>query len=109
MYKQSGEILLNGDPKKDPVDLYIMKRGSDILLNLVTSNGCWCTRVDSAEGIRDVEDFTRLCTKHNFQNRTDDGRIKITFEMKDTLVNVDGCSCELTTIPVQLVDRLSGR
>lgn len=113
MYKQTCVVKIENVPKGEPIDLYIMKRGANLVAAAVTSKTYQATRIEVESGIRDVEDFTRLCTEHEFHLLKDSTsprqyNLEFTLDMRDSLCTVDEFTCNLATLPDQLVDCLSG-
>lgn len=113
MYKHSGKVTIIGVPKGEPVDLYIMKRGADLIAAAVTSTTYQAARLPVVAGIREVNDFTRLCQEHNFTLVRDTSRPKVYnlefyLDMCDDLCTVDDSPCELASLPEQLVNCLAG-
>lgn len=113
MYKQTCRVKIKCVPKNEPIDLYIMKRGADLIAAAVTSNTYQTARIEVESGIRDVEDFTRLCTEHEFRVIKDSEvhkqyNLEFEFDMCDTLCTVDEFPCVPAVLPDQLVDCLAG-
>lgn len=113
MYKQTCVVKIENVPKGEPIDLYIMKRGANLVAAAVTSKTYQATRIEVESGIRDVEDFTRLCSEHEFYLLKDSTsprqyNLEFTLDMRDSLCTVDEFTCNLATLPDQLVDCLSG-
>ncbi len=113
MYKQTCRVKIESVPKNEPIDLYIMKRGANLIAAAVTSTTYQTTRIEVESGIRDVEDFTRLCTEHEFRVIKDSEvhkqyNLEFEFDMRDTLCTVDEYPCVPAALPDQLVDCLAG-
>lgn len=113
MYKQTCAVRLEDVPKGEPIDLYIMKRGADLIVAAATSNTYQSVKVGVESGIRAVEDFTRLCTEHQFPLVKDfktpkKYNLEFILDMRDTLCSVDDYPCLPATLPEQLVNCLSG-
>lgn len=113
MYKQTCRVKIEGVPKNEPVDLYVMKRGANLVAAAVTSNTYQTTRIEVESGIREVEDFTRLCTEHEFTRIKDSEtskqyNLEFEFDMRDTLCTIDEYPCLPAILPDQLVDCLAG-
>jgi hypothetical protein len=113
MYKQTSRVKIKGVPKGEPVDLYIMKRGADLIAAAVTSTTYQTARITVENGIREVEDFTRLCDEHNFILIKDTTQpktynLEFDFDMRDTLCTVDDYPCGLASLPEQLISCISG-
>lgn len=113
MYKQTCAVKIEGIPKGEPIDLYIMKRGADLLAAAVTSNTYQATRIEVESGIREVEDFTRMCSEHEFnlvrdRNNPMQYNLEFILDMMDELCSVDEYPCQRAELPEQLVNCLSG-
>lgn len=113
MYKQTCVVKIENLPKNEPIDLYIMKRGADLIAAAVTSTTYQTSRIEVASGIREVPDFTKLCVEHEFILQKDlekprQYNLEFTFDMKDTLCAVDDYPCQVSSLPEQLVNCLSG-
>lgn len=113
MYKQTCKVKIEGVPKNEPIDLYIMKRGANLIAAVVTSTTYQTARIEVESGIREVEDFTRLCTEHEFRVVKDSEvpkqyNLEFEFDMRDTLCTVDEFPCLPAVLPDQLVDCLAG-
>ena len=113
MYKQTKQVIINNVPKNEPIDLYVMKRGASLLVAAVTANTYQATYVDTEAGIRDVDDFTRLCTEHEFTLTKDSVtarqyNLTFTLDVRDSLCSVDEHPCVLATLPDQLIEHLAG-
>jgi hypothetical protein len=90
-----------------------MKRGADLIAAAVTSNTYQATHIAVESGIRDVEDFTRLCTEHEFNLVKDSEtpkkyNLEFTLDMIDNLCSIDEYPCTIAELPEQLVDCLAG-
>lgn len=113
MYKQTCKVKIEGLPKNEPIDLYIMKRGANLTAAAVTSNSYQATPISVESGIREVEDFTRICTEHEF-TLSKDGKVpkkydlEFMLDMRDNLCTVNDYPCTSAVLPVQLVNCLSG-
>jgi len=113
MYKQTCIVKIECVPKNEPIDLYVMKRGANLIAAAVTSTTYQTSRIEVVSGIRGVEDFTRLCTEHEFRVIKDSEvpkqyNLEFELDMRDTLCTVDGFPCEPAVLPDQLVDCLAG-
>lgn len=113
MYKQTCRVKIERVPKNEPIDLYIMKRGADLIAAVATSTTYQTTRIEVESGIRNVEDFTRICTEHEFCVIRDSEipkqyNLEFDFDMRDTLCTVDDYPCVPAVLPNQLVDCLVG-
>lgn len=113
MYKQTCVVKIEGVPKNEPIDLYLMKRGANLIAAAVTANTYQASRIEVESGIRDVEDFTRLCVEHEFNLIRDTTapkqyNLEFDFDMRDTLCTVDEYPCVPSVLPNQLVDCLAG-
>lgn len=114
MYRQNCVVKIEGVPKNEPVDLYIMKRGAGLVAAAVTSNTYQATRISVESGIREVEDFTRLCIEHEFDLVKDSEtpkkyNLEFTLDMIDNLCSIDEYPCMIAELPEQLVDCLAGQ
>lgn len=113
MYKQTCKVKIENVPKNEPIDLYIMKRGANLIAAVVTSTTYQTTIIDVESGIRDVEDFTRMCSEHEFTTVKDSKipkqyNLEFELDMRDSLCTVDEYPCQLAAFPEQLVDCLAG-
>lgn len=113
MYRQNCVVKIENVPKDEPIDLYIMKRGASLVAAAVTSTTYQTARIEVQSGIRDVEDFTRLCTNHEFELIKESPRSKIynlefTLDMCDTFCTIDEYPSVLSALPEQLVNCLAG-
>lgn len=113
MYKQTCVVKVEDVPKNEPVDLYIMKRGADLVAAVVTSNTYQTSRIAVESGIRDVADFTNMCSEHKFNLVKDSEsprqyNLEFMFDMRDTLCTVDEYPCRPATLPDQLLNCLAG-
>lgn len=113
MYKQTSKVVIEDVPRGQPIDLYIMKRGADLIAAAVTSTTYQTARIAVETGIRDVEDFTRLCNEHEFvlvksQTQPRAYNLEFLLDMRDNLCAIDDSPCALSSLPEQLVDCLAG-
>ena len=111
MYRYNGSILFSHLPKDEPLDIYIMKRGAQLIAAAVTDCSYQAVRVTVENGIRDVPDFTRLCVEHNFhtpKTKKPFCDLRITIDMCDDLCTVNEYPCQPAALPDQLVDCLAG-
>lgn len=112
MYSQECIVKIEGVPKGEPIDLYILKRGATLTAAAVTSDDYKSARIEVSSGIRDVPDFTRLCKEHEFplvkDRETKQYNLEFSLDMLDTLCSVDGNPCSPAEFPEQLVDHLVG-
>lgn len=113
MYKQTCVVKIEDVPKNEPVDLYILKRGAQLIAAAVTATTYQTSRIEVECGIRDVEDFTKLCTNHEFTAIKDaenhkQYNLEFAFDMRDTLCTVDEYPCQPATLPDRLIDCLAG-
>lgn len=113
MYKQTSSVKIENIPKGEPIDLYIMKRGASLLAAVVTSNTYQAVPIEVESGIREVEDFTRICNTHEFELVKDVAipkqyNLEFTLDMRDSLCTIDEYPCVLATLPEQLVNCLVG-
>lgn len=113
MYKQTSSVKIENIPKGEPIDLYIMKRGASLLAAVVTSVTYQAVPIEVESGIREVEDFTRICTNHEFELVKDTTtpkqyNLEFTLDMRDSLCTIDEYPCVLSTLPEQLVNCLVG-
>lgn len=112
MYSQNCVVKIEGVPKGEPIDLYIVKRGATLTAAAVTSDDYLSSRIEVSSGIRDVPDFTRLCEEHEFDlvkdRETKQYNLEFTLDMIDTLCSIDGIVCKHAQFPEQLVDHLVG-
>lgn len=113
MYKQTINVIITDLPKGEPIDLYLMKRGATLVAAAVTSTSYQAVQIDTDSGIRDVEDFTKLCEEHEFELIKNPAKPKqydlaFTLDMRDTLCSVDDYPCKAAILPDQLLDCLAG-
>lgn len=113
MYKQTCRVKIENVPKNEPIDLYIMKRGANLIAAAVTSDTYQTARIEVASGIREVDDFTRMCNEHEFTLVKDNEtpkkyNLEFELDMRDTLCAVDEYPCVPATLPDQLVNCLAG-
>lgn len=113
MYKKTLQVSIKNVPKNEPVDLYILKRGADLIAAAVTSTTYQTARLEVNDGIRDVEDFTKMCVEHDFITVKDKEtprqyNLEFLFDMRDSLCCVDDYPCIPATLPDQLLDCLAG-
>lgn len=113
MYKWTGKVRIKDVPRNEPIDLYIMKRGADLIAAAVTSDTYRTAYIEVGNGIRDVEDFTRICDEHEFSLVKDievpkKYDLEFDFDMRNSLCTVNDAPCIAAELPNQLVDYISG-
>lgn len=113
MYKKCVQLVIPNLPKGEPIDLYLMKRGANLIAAAVTSNSYQAVPIDTDSGIREVEDFTKLCEEHEFELIKNPAKprqydLAFTLDMRDTLCSVNDYPCKAAVLPDQLLDCLAG-
>lgn len=113
MYQQKCTVQVQDMVKGEPFDLYIMKRGASLAAAAVTASSYKTALIPVQEGIREVPDFTRMCSAHDLPVVKDPAAPRkyvliFDFDMCDDLCSIDGYPCRQAELPVQLVDCLSG-
>ncbi len=113
MYQQQNMVQIAEMQKGEPFDLYILKRGASLDAVVVTAGSYRTQSIPVQEGIREVPDFTRMCSMHDLPVVKDPNvpkqyQLIFEFAMCGDLVSIDGYPCRPAEFPEQLIDCLSG-